>query len=370
MEKLNKKQEGVYVIEEEKTIASGKWEGYLDHDNVNHQTIYIYTGPKLTGEKVENYFISTPSETPWKTHLKAFSNSEKIYITYESTGDQVEAEDVNLVQDGIVNEIERATVEETRIDTKLDNEIIRAFTTDEKLNEDVEELKEIKANKTYVDTELNKKYNKDEVFTKAEVLKKIEEIIDAAPDALNTLGKIAEALNEDPDFAATITNELANKVDKVEGKGLSDENYTLTEKNKLAGIEKGANKYTHPSTHSADMIVDTSSKRFASDVEKAEWNSKETLEGAQSKANKAETNAKNYADSIKPTKVSELENDKNYVTQEELGDAGLGDMLKSTYDTNNNGKVDIAENAEKLGGKLPSEYMNAAPLTWADLKGV
>jgi hypothetical protein len=54
-----------------------------------------------------------------------------------------------------------------------------------------------------------------------------------------------------------------------------------------------------------------------------------------------------------PTKVSQLENDRAYVTQEELGDAGYGDMLKSIYDQNNNGIVD---NAEKLGGKLPSYY--------------
>ncbi len=97
VEKLNKKQEGVYVIEEEKTITDGKWEGFLDHDNVNHESITIYTGTKLTGEKVENYFVSTPSETPWKAYLKVFSNSEKIYITYETSGDQVEAEDINSI---------------------------------------------------------------------------------------------------------------------------------------------------------------------------------------------------------------------------------------------------------------------------------
>lgn len=36
------------------------------------------------------------------------------------------------------------------------------------------------------------------------------------------------------------------KVDKVEGKGLSTNDYTTAEKNKLAGIEEGANKYTLP----------------------------------------------------------------------------------------------------------------------------
>lgn len=37
-----------------------------------------------------------------------------------------------------------------------------------------------------------------------------------------------------------------NKVDKVSGRGLSTNDYTTPEKNKLSGIEDGANKYIHP----------------------------------------------------------------------------------------------------------------------------
>ncbi len=43
------------------------------------------------------------------------------------------------------------------------------------------------------------------------------------------------------------TVDLSGKVDKEAGKGLSSNDYTTTEKNKLAGIAEGANKYTHPS---------------------------------------------------------------------------------------------------------------------------
>ena len=48
---------------------------------------------------------------------------------------------------------------------------------------------------------------------------------------------------------------LDGKVDKVNGKGLSTEDYTTAEKNKLAGIAAGANKYVHPSTHPVGMIT-------------------------------------------------------------------------------------------------------------------
>lgn len=61
------------------------------------------------------------------------------------------------------------------------------------------------------------------------------------------------------------------KVDKVTGKGLSSEDYTTAEKNKLAGIDTGANKYTHPSIHPATMIsIEDAVNNFsASNVEGA-----------------------------------------------------------------------------------------------------
>jgi hypothetical protein len=78
------------------------------------------------------------------------------------------------------------------------------------------------------------------------------------------------------DYAKTadVNSKLSGKVDKVSGKDLSSNDYTTTEKNKLSGIESGANKYTHPNTHSADMITETSTKRFVSDSEKSAWNGK------------------------------------------------------------------------------------------------
>lgn len=43
------------------------------------------------------------------------------------------------------------------------------------------------------------------------------------------------------------TVDLSGKVDKEAGKGLSSNDYTTAEKNKLACIAEGANKYVHPS---------------------------------------------------------------------------------------------------------------------------
>jgi hypothetical protein len=61
----------------------------------------------------------------------------------------------------------------------------------------------------------------------------VTSIINGAPNALDTLLELSEALGNDPDFAANIINELATKVDKVTGKGLSTEDFTTAEKTKL-----------------------------------------------------------------------------------------------------------------------------------------
>lgn len=81
----------------------------------------------------------------------------------------------------------------------------------------------------------------------------IDALIDGAPGTYDTLKEIS-------DWIATHTSEyealiaaLAGKVDKVEGKGLSTEDYTTAEKTKLAGIAEGANAYTLP-TASASVL--------------------------------------------------------------------------------------------------------------------
>lgn len=62
---------------------------------------------------------------------------------------------------------------------------------------------------------------------------------------------------------------LSNKVDKVTGKQLSTEDYTTADKDKLSGIEAGANAYTHPDSHPASMISEDSTHRFTTDAEKS-----------------------------------------------------------------------------------------------------
>ncbi|MCX4301724.1 MAG: hypothetical protein OSJ35_05780, partial [Alistipes sp.] len=67
------------------------------------------------------------------------------------------------------------------------------------------------------------------------------------------------------------TPAINKKVDKVAGKGLSTEDFTTAEKQKLAGIAAGANNYTHPASHPASMIAQDTTHRFVTDAEKTTW---------------------------------------------------------------------------------------------------
>lgn len=114
---------------------------------------------------------------------------------------------------------------------------------------------------------------------------------------------------------------LAKFQQKEENKGLSSNDYTNEEKEKLKGIKAEANKTT---------IVDD----LTSDASDA------ALSAKQGKVLKGKIDAIN-------TNLEEL---------------GAGDMLKSVYDVDGDNIVDVAKNAkdaEMLGSKTPDQYAEA-----------
>ena len=78
---------------------------------------------------------------------------------------------------------------------------------------------------------------KDTYSTKEFVTQKISELVNSAPETLDILNELAAALNNDANFATTITTQLGNKVDKVEGKQLSTNDYSAEEKSTVAQLK-------------------------------------------------------------------------------------------------------------------------------------
>lgn len=110
-------------------------------------------------------------------------------------------------------------------------------------------------------------------------------------------------------------------VKKETGKGLSSNDYTTEEKMKLYNIAEGANKIT---------VVDTLTSTSTTDALSA--------------------------------KQGKVLDEKITAINTNMENLGGGDMLKSVYDTDGNGKVDNADNAEKFGGELPSAYVKQSDL--------
>ncbi|MBP5580284.1 MAG: hypothetical protein J6X85_00570 [Ruminococcus sp.] len=106
----------------------------------------------------------------------------------------------------------------------------------------------------------------------------IDALIDGAPATYDTLKEISDWIATHQDEYAALIAAIAGKVDKVEGKQLSTEDYTTAEKTKLAGIEAGANNYTLPAATTsalggvkvgANLAIDSSTGVLSGDYSAA-----------------------------------------------------------------------------------------------------
>ena len=62
-------------------------------------------------------------------------------------------------------------------------------------------------------------------------------IVDSAPETLDTLNELAAALGDDPNFATTVTNQIAQKADKTTATTSADGLMSAADKSKLDSIE-------------------------------------------------------------------------------------------------------------------------------------
>ncbi|MBN7575402.1 hypothetical protein C1H57_08285 [Clostridium sp. 2-1] len=238
-EKLNKIENNIYVIEEVVEVLNGVYESELQHDNVNLKTLNVYTGSRLTGNKIEAYFTSTPSLAPWKTIIKIYSNVSPIYISYETLGDQVEAGDINNLQDSVVetqknlnNEINRAIGAEKVLTDNLSSEISRAKGSENILTNNLtNEVNRATAAENSLNNNINSEVNRAK-SSEGTLTANLNSEVTRATNAENT---ITNNLNSEITRAKAAENTLTNTINT--NKPNWDDKYTRNEvDNKISQV--------------------------------------------------------------------------------------------------------------------------------------
>lgn len=123
--------------------------------------------------------------------------------------------------------------------------------------------------------------------TETYVNTKVAGVVNSAPETLDTLNELAEALGNDPNFATTMATELGKKVNAETGKGLSTNDLTATlkshydtaythsqtthapsnaEHNVIVGIQKnGTDISVNTSTRKVNITVPTKTSELTND---------------------------------------------------------------------------------------------------------
>lgn len=164
---------------------------------------------------------------------------------------------IQEVADNLAQEI----LDRTQADTTINNNV-SSLTNRVKVNEDkltiingTESItgsiaNAIKQAKSYTDTTVTAEYTRAEAAEQKLTSDLASEVTRAkgaeSANATAIANEVERATGVEETLNSNITQLQTQKVDKVEGKGLSTNDYTTPEKNKLAAIEAEANKYVLP----------------------------------------------------------------------------------------------------------------------------
>lgn len=87
-----------------------------------------------------------------------------------------------------------------------------------------------------VPTKVSELINDSGYQTESQVAAKVSALVDSAPETLDTLNELAAALGDDPNFATTVTNQIAQKADKTTATTSADGLMSAADKSKLDSI--------------------------------------------------------------------------------------------------------------------------------------
>lgn len=151
---------------------------------------------------------------------------------------------------------------------------------------------------------------------------------------------------------------LAGKVNTIDGKGLSANDYTNEEKSKLTEIEAGANHYVHPATHPVSIIEGLPEVKQTMGASATDVMSQKAVTDELQKAVKSVNGQ--MPDANGDVKITEVENAQK-----------LGGQLPTYYATKEevNDKIPIAKLNETASGSITVDVGTASIRMWQRRNG-
>ena len=221
---------------------------------------------------------------------------------------------------------------------------------------------------------------------------KIAALVDSAPETLDTLKELSDALGNDPNFATTIANQIGNKADSVHTHVVGDITDFPTIPTKLSQLENDMGFGTGGGITSISWTNITDKPNFSTVATSGSYNdlsdtptiptvNNATLTIQKNSSNVATFTANASSDVIAnitvPTKVSELTNDSGFVIDSDMvhktGDETIAGVktFSSKIVGNLQGNADTATSADNgvdsYGGSW-IRFKNGIQMCWGSIR--
>lgn len=230
-------------------------------------------------------------------------------------------------------EVEGIFTNITTIQTSVEKEIADRTAADKALSDKIDTIEIPEVPTKVSELENDAKYQSD-----SEVDSRIQNVIGSAPEALDILKELADSLGNDPDFAGTVTKELAKKANKTEVELKANQSDVDVQVNiindkldtKVELLPFGESRKTiQLANHDNLSGIGTDGEGYnlamISKWDKADYGSPRlpiNLNGSEDRPTYNDTKEIALVEDIEgitiPTKVSELENDSDFQDDEQV----------------------------------------------------
>ena len=247
-------------------LENGKVEKIENSDTVN--LIYAESPDGKGTKSVRNTQGASPKSIPIRG-----SNGELIVRKNPSIPD--EAVSKEFVETAIANKVDKVEGYQLSQNNFSDNECMKLIGIEDNAQKNVQSdwnTSDTKSdayikNKPVID-QTYKSESKNAQSGKA-VAEAIAKLVDGSPEALDTLFELANALGNDKNFATKVMDAIGKKVDKINGYGLVNVDYSFSLDNPEASIVLKINNYGGSPEEIEFFSKETSERLFSSKADVA-----------------------------------------------------------------------------------------------------